>query len=316
MNILDYDYYLVAFSGGKDSLALVLHLLEIGIPQEKIELWHHCVDGREGSTLFDWLPTESYCHKVAQALKIPIYFSWREGGLEKEILRENAPTGATIYETAQGLKKSGGNSSKLGTRRKFPQTSPDLSVRFCSSYAKISIMAAAIAGQDRFKGNRTIVLTGERRSESLNRAKYLEFEPHRTNCKSRHVDHWRPVIDWDDAQVWNIISRWRIMPFVSYLLGWSRASCMLCIFSSNNQLASAYAVAPERVQYMADHEKEFGVTIHRKLTVMERVAKGTPYQMRPEYIQQARTSEWLLPVVIDDWEMPLGAFNQDISGPS
>lgn len=53
-DVLAYDCYVVAFSGGKDSVALVLHLLELGVPAEKIELWHHLVDGREGSALVDW----------------------------------------------------------------------------------------------------------------------------------------------------------------------------------------------------------------------------------------------------------------------
>lgn len=56
----DYDRYVVAFSGGKDSLACLLHLLECGVDRSKIELHHHLVDGREGSTLFDWPVTESY----------------------------------------------------------------------------------------------------------------------------------------------------------------------------------------------------------------------------------------------------------------
>lgn len=43
-----YDKYIVAFSGGKDCTACFLHLLDIGIPKERIELWHHEVDGREG----------------------------------------------------------------------------------------------------------------------------------------------------------------------------------------------------------------------------------------------------------------------------
>jgi tRNA(Ile)-lysidine synthase TilS/MesJ len=42
-----YDVIVVAFSGGKDSIACVLHLLELGGPRERIELWHHDVDGRE-----------------------------------------------------------------------------------------------------------------------------------------------------------------------------------------------------------------------------------------------------------------------------
>lgn len=94
----DYDHYIVAFSGGKDSLACVLHLLDIGIPKEKIELWHHLVDGKEESTLMDWPCTEDYCRKVAEYLKIPIFFSWKEGGFEREMLRQNTPTAPNKFE--------------------------------------------------------------------------------------------------------------------------------------------------------------------------------------------------------------------------
>ena len=38
-----FDYIIVYFSGGKDSLACVLNLIKIGIPREKIILFHHCV---------------------------------------------------------------------------------------------------------------------------------------------------------------------------------------------------------------------------------------------------------------------------------
>jgi hypothetical protein len=41
VNPLDYDHVVVAFSGGKDSTAAFLHLLECNIPKSRIELWHH-----------------------------------------------------------------------------------------------------------------------------------------------------------------------------------------------------------------------------------------------------------------------------------
>ena len=37
----NYDKIIVLFSGGKDSLASLLYLLELGVPEDKIELWHH-----------------------------------------------------------------------------------------------------------------------------------------------------------------------------------------------------------------------------------------------------------------------------------
>jgi len=37
MNPNDYDKIIVFFSGGKDSTACVLHLLDLGVPKEDIE---------------------------------------------------------------------------------------------------------------------------------------------------------------------------------------------------------------------------------------------------------------------------------------
>jgi tRNA(Ile)-lysidine synthase TilS/MesJ len=73
VDLASYDTFIVAFSGGKDSLACLLHLIESGVPRERIELWHHDVDGREGSTLMDWACTRDYCRKVAEAFGVKIY---------------------------------------------------------------------------------------------------------------------------------------------------------------------------------------------------------------------------------------------------
>ena len=75
-----YDRITIGWSGGKDSLALLLLMLEMGVKPERIELHHNLVDGREGSTLMDWPVTESYCEAIAKAFGVQITFSWREGG--------------------------------------------------------------------------------------------------------------------------------------------------------------------------------------------------------------------------------------------
>lgn len=56
----DYDLIIVLFSGGKDSLAAYLKLLEWGVPKEKIELWHHDIDGGHPDRKMDWPVTQSY----------------------------------------------------------------------------------------------------------------------------------------------------------------------------------------------------------------------------------------------------------------
>jgi hypothetical protein len=121
-DLSQYDRFLVAFSGGKDSICCVLKLLELGIQANQIELHHHLVDGREGSTLFDWPVTEDYCRKFAEAIACPIYYSWLEGGLEREMCRDNQPKAPTHFETPEGIYTIGGQ-GQPGTRRKFPANS-------------------------------------------------------------------------------------------------------------------------------------------------------------------------------------------------
>lgn len=45
IDLLAYGTYIIAVSGGKDSISSVLHLLEQGVPRHKIELFHHRIDG-------------------------------------------------------------------------------------------------------------------------------------------------------------------------------------------------------------------------------------------------------------------------------
>src|SRR5437763_16467359 len=86
-----YDRILVSFSGGKDSLALVLDLLERGVERERIQLWHQCVDGEASldQPFVDWPCTESYVRAVGKALGVRVLFQWRCGGFLGAMLKEN-----------------------------------------------------------------------------------------------------------------------------------------------------------------------------------------------------------------------------------
>lgn len=321
LQLEEYDRIVIAFSGGKDSLACLLHLLDLGVPTKKIELWHHDVDGREGSNLMDWPCTRGYCKGAAKGFNIPIYYSWKEGGFEREMLRDNSPTSRTWFETPNGLMSAGGNSGKLGTRLKFPQVSADLSVRWCSSYLKIAVGATALCNQERFRNSKTLFLTGERAEESTARAKYAPFEPHRSDARDgklkRHIDHWRPVLHWSETEVWDIIKRYRVLPHPAYRLGWGRVSCRACIFGSPNQWASLQAIAHDNFLAIATHEARFGVTIHRKDSVIARAAKGTIYPncFDLALVAEALDPNWDYPIFIDNWVLPAGAFGES-AGPS
>lgn len=206
-DLTSYDRIVVFFSGGKDSVACVLHLLDLGVPRSKIELQHHDIDGREGSSLMDWPVTPAYVQAFGDALGLPVYFSWRVGGFERELKRENCGTAPITFTRGDGtLVTMGGERSKANTRRRFPQVSADLRVRWCSSSLKIEPGDRLLCNDPRFMNSRTLVVTGERAEESPGRARYSTFEPHRKDLrhnrsKARHIDHWRPVHAWSEERV-------------------------------------------------------------------------------------------------------------------
>lgn len=314
LDLSSYDKIIIAFSGGKDSEACILTAIEQGADINKMELWHHEVDGKAG-TFMDWPVTADYCRKFARAFGIQIYFSWKQGGFKREMLRDKTLTAPTSFETPEGVVTVGGTRGKENTRLKFPQVSPDLSVRWCSAYLKIDVCAAALRNQDRFNNSRTLVITGERAEESASRAKYKTFEPHkadnRNGKKARHIDHWRPVHAWPEQAVWDILRRHKVNPHPAYKLGWGRVSCASCIFGSKDQWASLFHVAPDHVNQIVHYEKLFNVTINRNKSIPELIIEGKPYaNMKAEHIKEAMTEDYSEDIITSTWELPAGAFGE------
>ena len=310
-----YDVVVLAFSGGKDSVACALHLIEQGV---RPELWHHDIDGRAGA-FFDWPITPAYCDAFAAAFDLPIYHSWRVGGLRGELLKENDRLKPTAFETPDGLRTAGGLRGKISTRRRWPALSADLARRWCSSVSKIDVMAAAIANQERFRDKRVLVVTGERSQESSARSRYASFEPHRSHAPGRvarrHVDHWRPVHGWSEEQVWTIMERHRVDAHPCYHLGWGRASCLTCIFGSKDQWASIRLIVPDRFAELERLEDDFGFTLRKGVTLGQLADQGTPYPMDEAMVRLALSTTYDRPVVVDPWRLPLGAYGEN-AGPT
>lgn len=275
----DYDKLLVQFSGGKDSIAMVLHLLDLGVPRERIELWHQDVDGGVRHFM-DWPCTRGYCVVFAAAFGLRLLFQWKDGGYEGELLRENARTRPTTIQMLDGSVTHAGRSDEqaraqeYATRRQFPAQAADLKTRWCSAYLKIDVAAKVFTNDPRFKRGRYLVVTGERAQESTNRARYDEAEWYRRKAKKggpalppprpsdpRVILQWRPVHKWSEDDVWAIIARWGVLPHPAYRLGFGRLSCQSCIFGLDDQWATIGAMNPHALNRIADYEVEFAKTI-------------------------------------------------------
>ena len=313
----EYDHIIVAFSGGKDCIACLLTLLDAGADRSKIELWHHDIDGRESERFMDWAVTAEYCRAVAHAFNLPIYYSWKQGGFSREMLRDGQRTAPISFETPNdGVQSIGGTRGKLSTRRKFPQVSGDLSVRWCSAYLKVDVCSSAICNQPRFRDNKTLLVSGERAQESRGRAKYAELEPDRSDNRGgakvdRYVDRYRPVHKWSEADVWEIIERHHVRVHPAYYIGWGRVSCAACIFGSCHQWASLAKIDPDQVSRISAYEREFGFTINRKKSVDALVNEGVPYEMADEdSVTDAMRESYEHEIFVEKWALPAGAFGE------
>jgi len=313
--IEEYDRIVVSFSGGKDSTACVLHLLDRGVKPDQMVLWHNLVDGAPGSEPFmDWPVTEAYSRAFAQAFGIEILFSWREGGFEREMLREGTPTAPVVFETPHGISRTGGRGPAV-TRLKFPQPGAALKTRWCSAYLKIDVARRVFSRDPQYSTGKFLLVTGERREESPARAKLASVEKHASNTASRRVDQWRAIAEWPEAHVWAIMQRHRVRPHPAYYLGWSRVSCMLCIFGDPNQWASALELAPKAFAKVAEYEHRFGVTVHRDRTVLDSAVRGKSFLPADEDLRKlAMGTDYPMELIRvpehEEWKQPAGAYRR------
>ena len=329
---LDADHILIMFSGGKDSTASLLRLIEAGVPLDRVELWHQCVDGRtvpglsRENPMMDYACTVSYVESVARAFDIPLYFQWKDGGFEEEMLRENSATSRTFFETSEGLRWAGGESGNLNTRHKFPMQSNDLSRRWCSSYLKIQPAEASLRNQLRFRDAKTIYISGERAEESTNRSRYPDVCVHRMATKGgrngksgrRHITHWHPVLRWNERMVWDILERFKIRPHPCYDLheAIGRCSCQGCIFASAMQWRILQEISPEKFEKIARYEREFNYTIVHGFSVVDLAASAPCPDLDPETVAMVTSRSFEYPIFTEKWEPPRGAYGNSHCGSS
>lgn len=346
-----YDLVIVLISGGKDSIACYYKLLELGVPKSKIEFWHHDIDGGHPSRTMDWRCTANYIRSFAEAEQIPLRVSWRKNGFFGELYRIGAselieyvdPETGEIYQCppskkymeCQKLKVAAisemeNKLAEFGYRMKFPMKSGDLSRRWCSAYLKIMVADTVLRNMNSVAANLTktrmdiklLIVSGERRGESVGRSKYNEIEIHRTNAVSKHhrtVHQWRPVIDYSEKDIWEVLKRHKVNPHPCYRAGWNRCSCAMCIFSTPQLFAGIRELYPKEYALLCQDEKVLGFTLdnHCDLETYIGSADSCVYHGDKEAIQSLLTGEFPVESVYvkDKWKYPVGAFHGAVGGP-
>ena len=166
-----------------------------------------------------------------------------------------------------------------------------------------------------------LVVSGERRGESKNRAAYNEIELHPTNATKRGhrlVHWWRPVIDHSERDIWERIRRHQCVPHPVYACGWNRCSCMMCIFSKREQWAGIRELFPAEFERLANDEKLLGFTMHIGLPLEEYVgdAKSCVCHDDPKALRQLVEGSFSPEdIFTNNWVYPAGAFRGSEGGP-
>lgn len=377
----EYDLIVVLISGGKDSVACYLKLIELGVPKEKIEFWHHDIDGGHPTRRMDWKCTQNYVKALADAEGVKLRVSYRVNGFFGELYRIGASepiewidpdTGeikqcklSSNYLKCRELKEQATEEmeellKQYGYRMKFPAKTGDLSRRWCSAYLKICVADTVVSNLDRLgeleelggkrhkfpakggthsgrwcSGNlkaavqdsvtanleetkhdkKILIVSGERRGESVGRSKYNEMEIHRTNATAkahRIVHQWRCCIDYSEKDVWELLKRHHINPHPCYRIGWNRCSCMMCIFSTPRLFAGVKELFPDDYASLRHDEEVLGFTLDNKKNLDEFIG-DTPSCVcwnDKKAIRSILTGEFgTEDIYTENWNYPVGAFH-------
>ena len=213
---------------------------------------------------------------------------------------------------------------KLGGRRlKFPAKGTTHQGRWCSGSLKASVQDSVTASLEKTKEDtRLLIVSGERRGESAGRSKYNEMEVHRTNAEAkahRIVHQWRPVIDYSEKDVWEVLKRHKVNPHPCYRAGWNRCSCAMCIFSTPTLFAGIRELYPEDYGMLKQDEEILGFTLDKNcdLDTFVGSAKSCVYHGDQEALYSLVTGEFYRDSVYvkGQWMYPAGAFHGAEGGP-
>ena len=236
---------------------------------------------------------------------------WCSPMLKREV-SENAIRNLSELETLGSL------------RHKFPAKASPQKGRYCSGALKASIQDAVTSDSLITKGNvKILVVSGERRGESIGRAKYNEMELHRTNATAkahRLVHQWRNVISYTERDTWQILQRHNVNPHPCYSCGWNRCSCAMCIFSLPKHWAGIRELFPEEYAAIRQDEITLGFTLDNKKNLDEYIAgaQSCVNHSNERALKQLTSGRFTAADVFiqkDKWQFPAGAFGGSSGGP-
>jgi len=220
--------YIASMSGGKDSTAMALHLIEQDIEFDAVFLdtgWEH-------SAVYDYVEND-----LRRILGKPVRIA--EGPMP-ELTPE-------LEDLAVGFEARLGSGRKSGMIRWSLHKAmfPARVRRWCTRSLKIDAFKEVLSEYEF-----PVSCVGIRAKESEARSQLPERELSTTlDCMV-----WRPIIDWSKDDVIAIHQRHGIAPNPLYLRGADRVGCWPCIFSKKSEVRFMADQDPDRIDLIRDLE--------------------------------------------------------------
>ena len=247
--------FVVNHSGGKDSQAMMIHLLAQGVPAEQMLVIHASLGEVE------WHGALELAQKQAADANVP-------------------------FVVARAVYKDGSEKTFLNMVEKRFADRPDApsfpssGQRYCTSDLKRGPIQRETLRYMKARGLTLVVnCEGLRADESPNRSKLHPFKQltskHALAKAGREAYEWLPIHGLTTAEVFATIRAAGQEPHPAYKAGNERLSCVFCIFGSKGDLARGAKARPELFAKYVELEKTTGYTMHMsRIPLAELVAQA------------------------------------------
>lgn len=230
-------------SGGKDSQAMLIHLLDF-VPRSQILVVHASLGEME------WPGALELARKQAADAGVPFIVAKAEKTLLSMVMH------------------------RFSNRPEVPSW-PSASTRQCTSDLKRGPIQREVRRYAKASGFKTIInCLGLRAEESPGRAKR---KPYSKMSISNSVNTWYellPIHDLTTDEVFALIESAGQKPHYAYSLGNDRLSCIFCIMASKSDLRNGAKHHPELLAKYNDLEKLTGYTMHMSRIPLVELSAG------------------------------------------
>ncbi len=219
----------VCVSGGKDSTAMCLNLMEQGYsPSDYTRVYSDT--GWEDKRTYEYLDyleqTVGPITRVKSDITVPQERMDQVRHIES-LLGFESPMVRRIYKY-----------------KHLPTTLG----KWCTRDLKMNPTKAFL---DSIEEMEPVVLVGIRKEESLRRSKLSEWE----YSDFYGCDVHRPILEWTEKEVIDIHTRFSLLPNNLYLNGWSRVGCYPCIHARKKEIL---LIDEDRIKIIEQIEQDLG----------------------------------------------------------